>query len=96
MKRQQAFIASMINRVMSAGTLTRPDRLYGFATSLADSIEASPDIASAGKLAISLSKTDGNALVEALNNLFGAVAKTSAIQDGVYNSNGVGTGRIAV
>ncbi|HEU5037436.1 MAG TPA: LCP family protein [Nocardioides sp.] len=50
MKRQQAFIASMINKVMDAGTLTRPDRLYRFATSLADSIETSPDIASAGKL----------------------------------------------
>jgi LCP family protein required for cell wall assembly len=50
MKRQQAFIASMIGKVMDAGTLTRPDRLYKFATSLADSIETSPDIASAGKL----------------------------------------------
>lgn len=50
MKRQQAFIASMINKVMSAGTLTRPDRLFRFATSLADSIETSPDLASAGKL----------------------------------------------
>ena len=50
MKRQQAFIASMVGKVMDAGTLTRPDRLYRFAASLADSIEASPDIASAGKL----------------------------------------------
>ena len=50
MKRQQAFIASMIGKVMDAGTLTRPDRLYRFATSLADSIETSPDIASAGRL----------------------------------------------
>ncbi|WP_395658392.1 LCP family protein [Nocardioides sp.] len=50
MKRQQAFIASMIGKVKSAGTLTRPDRLYKFASSLADSIETSPDIASAGKL----------------------------------------------
>ncbi|MBZ5737087.1 LCP family protein [Nocardioides mangrovi] len=50
MKRQQAFIASMISKVMSADTLTRPDKLYGFASSLADSIETSPDIASAGKL----------------------------------------------
>jgi LCP family protein required for cell wall assembly len=50
MKRQQAFVASMIGKVMDAGTLTRPDRLFRFATSLADSIETSPDIASAGKL----------------------------------------------
>ncbi|GAA1163192.1 LCP family protein [Nocardioides aquiterrae] len=50
MKRQQAFIASMIGKVMGAGTLTRPDRLYHFASSLADSLEASPDLASAGKL----------------------------------------------
>lgn len=50
MKRQQAFIASMVNKVMSADTLTRPDRLYKFASSLADSLQASPDLASAGKL----------------------------------------------
>jgi LCP family protein required for cell wall assembly len=50
MKRQQAFVASMINRVMSAGTLTRPDRLYRFASSLAGSLQTSPDLASAGKL----------------------------------------------
>jgi LCP family protein required for cell wall assembly len=30
MKRQQVFIASMIDRVMSAGVLGRPDRLIGF------------------------------------------------------------------
>jgi LCP family protein required for cell wall assembly len=30
MKRQQVFIASMIDRVMSAGVLARPDRLIGF------------------------------------------------------------------
>ena len=32
MKRQQAFIASMVNKVMSAGTLTRPDRVYTSST----------------------------------------------------------------
>jgi LCP family protein required for cell wall assembly len=61
MKRQQAFIASMINKVMSANTLTRPDRLYRFASSLAGSLQASPDLASAGKLvqlAASLRHTD--------------------------------------
>lgn len=50
MKRQQAFIASMIHKVMSARTLTRPDRLYRFATGLAQSISTSPDLASAGAL----------------------------------------------
>lgn len=50
MKRQQAFVASMIAKVMSGQTLSRPDRVVRFATSLADSIETSPDIASAGKL----------------------------------------------
>ena len=30
MKRQQAFIASMINKVISAGTLSRPKRVYDF------------------------------------------------------------------
>lgn len=50
MKRQQAFIASMVARVKSAGTLTRPDRLLSFASSLAGSLRTSPDLASAGKL----------------------------------------------
>ncbi|CAI9418968.1 LCP family protein [Nocardioides sp. T2.26MG-1] len=50
MKRQQAFIASMIGKVKSADTLTRPDRLYSFARALTGSIETSPDLASAGKL----------------------------------------------
>lgn len=50
MKRQQAFVASMIHKVMSADTLTRPDRLYKFADSLAGSLQTSPDLASAGKL----------------------------------------------
>ena len=61
MKRQQAFIASMISKVVSADTLTRPDKLFGFASSLADSIETSPDIASAGslvKLAMSVRHAD--------------------------------------
>ena len=40
----------IIGKVMGAGTLTRPDRLYRFASSLADSLQASPDLASAGKL----------------------------------------------
>ncbi len=61
MKRQQAFIASMISKVKSAGTMTRPDRLYSFARALTGSIETSPDLASAGKLvklALSLNGAD--------------------------------------
>jgi LCP family protein required for cell wall assembly len=50
MKRQQAFIASMLNKAKSAGTLSRPDRLYQFANALAGSIQTSPDLASAAKL----------------------------------------------
>jgi len=50
MKRQQAFIASMIGKVKSAGTLTRPDRLFRFASALAGSIQTSPDLAGAGPL----------------------------------------------
>nr|WP_246378019.1 LCP family protein [Nocardioides ginsengisegetis] len=50
MKRQQAFIAAMVGKVFSAGTLTRPDRLLGFADALTGSLQASPDLAGAGAL----------------------------------------------
>jgi LCP family protein required for cell wall assembly len=50
MKRQQSFIAAMTNKVFSAGTLTRPDRLLRFASALTGSLQASPDLASAGAL----------------------------------------------
>lgn len=50
MKRQQSFIAAMIKKVVSANTLTRPDRLLRFANAFTSSIEASPDLASAGAL----------------------------------------------
>jgi anionic cell wall polymer biosynthesis LytR-Cps2A-Psr (LCP) family protein len=50
MKRQQAFISSMINKVVSAGTLTRPDRLVKFANALTGSVTASPNLASVKKL----------------------------------------------
>ncbi|GAB2450489.1 LCP family protein [Nocardioides hungaricus] len=61
MKRQQAFVASMLSQVMSAKTLTRPDKLYRFASALAGSITTSPEIASVGelvRLASSLRKAD--------------------------------------
>lgn len=50
MKRQQSFVASLIKKVVSAGTLSRPDRLYRFANALAGSIQTSPDLASPGAL----------------------------------------------
>jgi LCP family protein required for cell wall assembly len=50
MKRQQAFIAAMANKVLSADTLTRPDRLLGFANALTSSLQTSPDLASSGAL----------------------------------------------
>ncbi|MEP9381222.1 LCP family protein [Nocardioides sp. KR10-350] len=43
MKRQQYFIAQMINKVVSAGMLTRPDRLYRFANELTQSITTDVD-----------------------------------------------------
>ena len=50
MKRQQSFIAAMTHKVFSADTLTRPDRLLGFANALTSSLQASPDLASANAL----------------------------------------------
>ncbi|MCW2845087.1 MAG: Cell envelope-related transcriptional attenuator [Nocardioides sp.] len=50
MKRQQSFIAAMTHKVLSADTLTRPDRLLGFANALTGSLQASPDLASANAL----------------------------------------------
>jgi LCP family protein required for cell wall assembly len=50
MKRQQAFIASMVNKVMSAGTLSRPDRVYSFLEAVTDSIAVDEDLDSMGSL----------------------------------------------
>jgi LCP family protein required for cell wall assembly len=50
MKRQQAFIASMVNKVMSAGTLSRPDRVYSFLEAATDSIAVDEDLDSMGAL----------------------------------------------
>lgn len=38
MKRQQAFIASMVNTVISGGTLARPDRVLGFVEAATESL----------------------------------------------------------
>jgi LCP family protein required for cell wall assembly len=50
MKRQQAFIASMINKVVSAGTLTRPGRVYNFLKAATASIVTDPGLSSLSKL----------------------------------------------
>ncbi len=50
MKRQQAFIASMINKVVSAGTLTRPSRFYNFLQAATGSIVTDPGLSSLSKL----------------------------------------------
>lgn len=46
MRRQQAFIASMINKVVSAGTLTRPDRVYSFLSAATRSITVDEELGS--------------------------------------------------
>ena len=61
MKRQQAFVASMINKVVSAGTLTRPSRVYSFLEAVTGSVVTDPDLASLsklGNLAYQFRKTD--------------------------------------
>ena len=45
MKRQQAFVASMINKVVSAGTLTKPTRVYSFLKAVTGSVVTDPDLA---------------------------------------------------
>jgi LCP family protein required for cell wall assembly len=51
MKRQQAFIASMINQVKSAGTLTRPDRIYKFLEAATGSLKTTGGLDSLSELA---------------------------------------------
>jgi LCP family protein required for cell wall assembly len=51
MKRQQAFVASMINKVISANTLTKPYRVYNFVEAATRSITPDPELASLDKLA---------------------------------------------
>ncbi|TIC88233.1 LytR family transcriptional regulator [Nocardioides sp. GY 10113] len=47
-KRQQAFMAAMMNKVLSGGTLARPDRMVSFMNALTDSIQT--DFDSLGEL----------------------------------------------
>ncbi len=51
MKRQQAFIASMANKVVSAGTLSRPDRIYGFLSAATKSLTVDPELDNIRRLA---------------------------------------------
>lgn len=50
-KRQQAFIASMANKIISADTLARPDRLYRFLNAATKSLRTDKELASVTKLA---------------------------------------------
>jgi LCP family protein required for cell wall assembly len=49
-KRQQNFIAAMINKVVSAGTLTRLDRVIGFLNASTQSLTLDPELGSVAKL----------------------------------------------
>ena len=51
MKRQQAFLASMTNSVVSAGTLARPDRLIRFLDAATDSLTVDPGLKNLVKIA---------------------------------------------
>lgn len=51
MKRQQAFIASMANKLVSAGTLARPDRLLRFLNAATKSLQLSENLGSLQDLA---------------------------------------------
>ena len=51
MARQQAFLASMANKAISAGTLANPVRLYNFLDAATKSLTTDPDLASLKSLA---------------------------------------------
>ncbi|HET6699463.1 MAG TPA: LCP family protein [Nocardioidaceae bacterium] len=51
MKRQQAFLASMANKAISAGTLTNPVRLYNFLDAATKSLTTDPELANLKELA---------------------------------------------
>ena len=51
MKRQQAFIASMTSEVVSAGTLTRPDRMVRFLNAATSSLTVDPGLQNVVKIA---------------------------------------------
>lgn len=49
-RRQQTFVGAMVDELVSAGTLSRPDRLYRFADALTRSITTDPGIAHVDEL----------------------------------------------
>lgn len=49
-KRQQNFVASMVNKLVSKGTLARPDRLIGFLDAATESLTVSPGLSNLTKL----------------------------------------------
>jgi LCP family protein required for cell wall assembly len=51
MKRQQAFLASMSNKAISAGTLANPVKLYNFLDAATESLTTDPDLANLKNLA---------------------------------------------
>ena len=51
MKRQQAFIASMTNKIMSAGILSQPLSVFSFLNAATSSIEVDAELDTVGKLA---------------------------------------------
>jgi LCP family protein required for cell wall assembly len=51
MKRQQSFVSAMIKKVVSAGTLTNPIRLYKFLNAATESLTTDPGFGSLKKLA---------------------------------------------
>lgn len=50
MKRQQAFLAAMANKAISAGTLLNPVRLYNFLDAATKSLTTDPELASLNRL----------------------------------------------
>lgn len=56
MTRQQAFLASLVRKVMSAGTLSQPDKLYSFLDAATGSISVDEELDSVGSLAGLLSQ----------------------------------------
>lgn len=50
MKRQQAFIASMVNKVLSAGTLSQPGKVIDFLTAVTSSIQVDDELDTVGEL----------------------------------------------
>jgi LCP family protein required for cell wall assembly len=58
MRRQQAFVASMVGRVLSAGTLANPTRLYGFLDAATASLTLDRELGSLGDLVDLASELD--------------------------------------